>query len=136
MKKCLSLIMAVCMLACGAVTAVPATAQTQEAIIIIDDSGLIVPFASNIISSWSPTLSRNTYGANITLRNVFSGSVTVELHDRSGYITCFTEPFTNRISIAPMTSRTTAPGTYKIVIKVTVTGQGTDTRESLFMNLS
>jgi len=136
MKKRLSLILAVCMLACGAVTAVPATAQTQEVIIIIDDSGLIVPFASDVLRSWSPALSRSSYGADISLTNFFSGSVTVELHNSSGRIAHFTDSFTNRITLAPTRSRTTAAGTYKIVIHITISGHGTTTRESHFMNLS
>jgi hypothetical protein len=136
MKKRLSLILAVCMLMCGATTAVPATAQTQEVIIIIDDSGLIVPFASDVLRNWSPSLSKNNYGASITLTNFFSGSVTVELHGQSGYITGFTDSFTNRATLAPTRTRTTAAGTYKIVIHITISGHGTTTRESHFMNLS
>ncbi|MDR2568930.1 MAG: hypothetical protein LBD23_01365, partial [Oscillospiraceae bacterium] len=74
MKKKLSVLMALCMLVCGAVTAVPASAQVQETIIIIDDGGLFEPFASDVLRSWSPSLSRSNYGASITLTNVFSGT--------------------------------------------------------------
>jgi hypothetical protein len=135
MKKRLSVLMALCMLLCGVGAAIPASAQTPEVIIIIDD-GLITPFSSDVLSSWSPSLSRTNYGASITLRNFHSGTVTVELHDRNGYIIGFSESFTNRISLAPTRSRSTPAGTYKIVIHIRISGHGTTTRESHWMNLS
>jgi hypothetical protein len=133
MKKFFSVILAVCMLACGAVTAIPAGAVEVE---IKENIDLITPFASDVLRSWSPILSRNNYGASITLTNSFSGTVTVELHDRNGYIVGFSENFTNTASLAPFRSRTTPAGEYKIVIHIRITGHGTTTRESDWLRLT
>jgi hypothetical protein len=132
MKKIFSVVLAICMLACGAVTAIPAGAAEVE---IKDDVTLIAPFASDVLRSWSPVLTRNNYGASISLTARFTGTVTVELHNRNGYITEFSQSFTNVASIAPTTSRTTAAGEYKIVIHITISGHGTTTRESSWMRI-
>jgi len=131
MKKLFSAILAVCMLACG-VCAIPAGAQEASRAAYIDDGDGCR--ASDVLANWSPSLSKSAYGASITLRNFHSGSVTVELHNSSGYITGFTESFTNKISIAPTINRTTASGTYKIVIKITINGN-TTTRESSWIGI-
>jgi hypothetical protein len=124
------------MMVCGAAAAVPVSAQVQEEVIIEASSGLITPFASDVLRSWSPILSRTSYGASITLTARFSGTVTVELHNHSGYIVGFSQTFTDVASITPITSRSTPAGTYKIVIHIRISGHGTTTRESSFMNLS
>ena len=135
MKKLFTAVLAMCMLFCGTltVTAGAVTLKTEETAISANFIE-ITPFASEHLKSWSPLLSKSMYGANIGFNGTYSGSVTVELHNTSGKIASFSELFTNRTSIAPVTSRTTASGTYKIVIKVTISGT-TTTRESLFINL-
>jgi len=132
MKKVVSAILAVCVLFCGTLTVTAATTEKVSATV----GGIeIVPFASDYLSSWSPLLSKTQYGASIEFTGAYSGSVVVELHNSSGRIDSFSESFSNRAGVAFVTSRTIAAGSYKIVIKVTISGT-TTTRESSFMNLS
>jgi hypothetical protein len=139
MKKVITAILVVSMLVCSSLTVTAgASVSVNDPIIeiIIDDgSGDMVIMASPHLSSWSPLLSRTMYGANINFNGTYSGTAIVELHNTSGRIASFSHSFTSRTSIAPVTSRTTAAGTYKIVIKVTISGTTTE-RESSFMNLS
>jgi hypothetical protein len=132
-RKTLSAVMAVTMLLCGAVTA---TASANEPIQQIESTIEFIgfePFASEHISSWAPLLSRTSYGASVSFVGMRTGSIEVELQNSSGQrITSFTESFTNRPSISVNRARTTAAGTYRIVIRVTINSQ-TTTRESRYM---
>jgi hypothetical protein len=132
MKKLITAILAVCMLFCGALVTT-ASAVTPEVPIEASFIGF-EPFASEHIRNWSPLLSRTSYGANITLTGSFSGTVVVELHNTTRMIDSFSHSFTNRTTVLATTSRTTAPGTYKIVIRVTINNV-TTVRESSFINI-
>ena len=130
MKKVITAFMAVCIL-CGTLvtTAGASTIGTGQAQIepsIIE----ITPFASSNLNSWSPLLSKTSYGAQVSFVGSRSGSIKIELQNSSGTaIASFTETFTNKSSIGYTKSRTTASGTYRIVIKVTISGS-TETRTS------
>ncbi|MDR2532395.1 MAG: hypothetical protein LBC82_06095 [Oscillospiraceae bacterium] len=138
MKKVITAVLAVSMLLCGSLTVTAgASVSVNDPIIeiIIDDgSGDMVIMASPHLTGWSPLLSRTMYGASISFNGNYSGTAVIELHNTSGRIASFSHSFTNRNSIAPVTSRTTAAGTYKIVIKVTISGTTTE-RESSFINI-
>jgi hypothetical protein len=138
MKKAITAILVVSMLLCGSLTvtadATTGTSGTGEMPIEMSFIGF-EPFASEHLRSWSPLLSRTQYGASINFNGTYSGTAVVELHDRAGRIASFSHSFTNRTSIAPVTSRTTAAGTYRIVIKVTISSTTTE-RESHWMGLS
>jgi hypothetical protein len=138
MKKVITAILVVRMLVCGSLTvtagATKGTSGTGEIPIEMSFIGF-EPFASEHLRSWSPLLSRTQYGASINFNGTYSGTAVVELHNTSGRIASFSHSFTSRTSIAPVTSRTTAAGTYKIVIKVTISGTTTE-RESSWLGLS
>ena len=134
--RTLSAILAVCMLFCGVLTTTSgATEARQPNNEIGIDDGIGIRASSNI-SAWSPLLSRSLYGAQVSFTGTRSGSIRVELQNSSGgVISSFTESFTNRNSIVLTRNRTTSPGTYRIVIRLTINGS-TEVRTSSFMNLS
>ena len=129
-------VMAVTMLFCGAFSVTSGAVVAEEIpieIIIIDENGTR---ASDHIRNWTPLLSRTSYGANVTLTNIFSGTLKVELQNSSGgTIAWFEESFTNRSTVAATRARTTAAGTYRIRITVTI-GSTATPRTSHYMNLA
>jgi len=133
-KKTISALLAICMLAgLGIVHAGAQAAQPEIEIIFVNATGApITPFASQHLSSWSPSLTRTLYGASLTFNGFYTGSVTIELHNSSGRIAWFTESFTNKAGVSYTRSRSTAAGTYKIVIKLTISSTTTE-RESSWM---
>ena len=134
-KKLVSVIMVMSMLVCSAV--VPASAEEfvpEVEFIFIDATGAaITPFASEVLNSWSPSLSGTTYGASINFTSFYTGSVVVRLQNSSGTtLASFTESFTNKASVAGTRSRSNPAGTYRIQIEITVNGvSGTTLRNSL-----
>jgi hypothetical protein len=126
MKKALSGVMAVAILACGAFSATAGATMVAEPVAELSQEITFEPFASDHIRNWTPLLSRTSYGAQVGLTGTFSGSIRVELQNSSGTtIASFTENFTNRNSIAYTRNRTTAAGTYRIRITVTINGSDT-----------
>ena len=139
MKKAVSAILAVCMLFCGVL--VTTTSANTEATFEMAEQSMsagyieIMPLASEHLSNWSPLLSRTAYGAHVTFVGTRSGSIRVELQNQSGsVIASFTESFTNRNTIGVTRNRTTAAGTYRIVIHVTISGS-TTTRTSNWIRI-
>jgi hypothetical protein len=120
-KRTLSAILAVAILACGALTAT-ASAITEQPVTEVVQEIIFEPFASEHLRAWSPLLSRTSYGAQVTFVGTRSGSIQVELQNSAGTrIASFTETFTNRTSIGFTRNRNTPTGTYRIVIHVTIT---------------
>ena len=138
-KKLVSVIMVMSMLVCSAV--VPASAEEfvpEVEFIFIDATGApITPFASDVLSNWSPSLSGTAYGASMTFTGFYTGSVVIRLQNSSGTtLASFTESFTNRASVSGTRSRTNPTGTYRIQIEITVNGvSGTTLRNSHFINI-
>lgn len=131
MKRIVSGFLAVAMLACGALTATAGAATNTSDPVAVAQELVFEPFASEHISSWSPLLSRTAYGASVTFNGPKTGSVFVELQNSSGTtIASFTENFTSRNSIAYTRNRTTASGTYRIKITVTISGVATSRTSS------
>ena len=119
-RKMVSILMAAVMLVSAGVVSVPVAAAGTGGIIEI------TPFASDVVVSWTPYLTKTAYGADIELKNYYSGTITVELQNSSGTkITSFTQSFTNKNYLSPFTSRTNASGTYKVVITITINGEKT-----------
>lgn len=132
-KKAVSIITVVALLVnTGAIT-VPVRAQ--ETVSKTSDYIGITPFASDVMVSWAPLLSKTSYGVNITLKTRCSGTITVELQNSSGAkVASFTESFTNTGTVTPIKSRTTASGTYRVIFKITIDGV-TTTRESTLKSI-
>jgi hypothetical protein len=135
MKKVITAFLAACMLCsipattAGAVTKGEGQAQITPGIIEI------TPFASSNMSGWTPLLSKTSYGASVQFVGSRSGTIKIELQNSSGTVVAsFTETFSNKTNVAYTKSRTTASGTYRIVIYVTISGS-TETRTSSYMNL-
>jgi hypothetical protein len=114
------------MLICGAFTAAAGASTAVPEPIAEVNPIVFEPFSSEHISSWTPLLSRTSYGVSVTFMGLRSGTIEVELQNSSGQrVTGFTESFTNRVSLTVSRNRTTAAGTYRIVIRVTISNQTT-----------
>ena len=133
-KRAVAAIMAIAMLMCGAFSVTAGAVTEKDTPTLVEANFIeITPFASNYMSNWTPMLTKSLYGASVTFTGSYSGSIEIELQNSSGNkITSFTQSFSNRNNIAYTTSRTTASGTYRIVIRVTINGT-TETRTSLYM---
>ena len=133
-KRILAAALAATMLFCGALTAT-ASANVSNDTVLEEQGNNAVIYASEHLSSWSPLLSKTQYGAQVSFVGSRSGSILVELQNSSGNtIASFTESFSNRSSIGYTKARTTASGTYRIRITVTINGNGT-TRTSSYMTI-
>jgi hypothetical protein len=135
-KRAAAAIMAVAMLLCGAFSVTAGALTVKDTPTLVEANFIeITPFASNYMSNWTPLLTKSLYGANVTFTSKYSGSIEIELQNSSGgKITSFTQSFSDKNSIAYTTSRTTASGTYRIVIRVTINGT-TETRTSHYMTI-